>query len=99
MNYTKKLFFRVLDRNFIFQKIISWHKAVHKSCLNMDRQVCLIKTVAYSLWTDGRTDRKKSKKGGPKILSNDIFYFKTVIIYGPIKTYLRIGLLQFSVQN
>ena len=64
----------------------------------MDRQVCMIKTVAYSLQTDRlteiHTDRqterqthawpdKKVKTEGPKILSNDIFYFRTVIIDGP----------------
>ena len=36
--------------------------------------------------TDRRTDRKV-KTEGSKILSNDIFYFKTVIIGGPIKGY------------
>ena len=45
----------------------------------MDRQVCVIKTVAYRARTDrqtqGQTDRKV-KSEGPKILSNDIFYFK-----------------------
>ena len=34
--------------------------------------------------TQGRTD-KSLKTEGPMILSNDIFYFKTVIIGGPIK--------------
>ena len=32
---------------------------------------------------DGRTD-KSLKTEGPKILSNHIFYFRTVIIGGPI---------------
>ena len=53
----------------------------------MDRQVCVIKTVAYSLRTDRHTDTwtdKSLKTEGPKILSNDIFYFRTVIIGGPI---------------
>ena len=55
----------------------------------------MIKTVAYSLRTDRHTDRqtethtdtwtyKSLKTEGPKILSNDIFYFRTVIIGGPI---------------
>ena len=60
--------------------------------LTVDRQVCVIKTVAYSLRTDRHTDRqtdrhtdtwidKSLKTEGPKILSNYIFYFnKTVII-------------------
>ena len=59
--------------------------------LTVDRQVCVIKTVAYSLRTDRHTDRhtdtwtdKSLKTEGPIILSNDIFYFRTVIIGGPI---------------
>ena len=55
--------------------------------LNVDRQGCVIKTVAYSLRTDRHTDTgtdKSLKTEGPKILSNDIFYFRTVIIGGPI---------------
>ena len=59
--------------------------------LNVDRQGCVIKTVAYSLRTDtlqthGRRTDKSLKTEGPKtkILSNDIFYFMTVIIGGPI---------------
>ena len=57
----------------------------------MDRQVCVIKTVAYRARTDRQMDRQtdrqteKLKTERPKILSNDIFYFKTVIIGGPIK--------------
>ena len=58
--------------------------------LNVDRQGCVIKTVAYSLRTDRHTDRhtdtwtdKSLKTEGPKILSNDIFYFRTMIIGGP----------------
>ena len=45
----------------------------------MDRQVCVIKTVAYRARTD-----EKVKTEGPKILSYYIFYVKTVIIAGPI---------------
>ena len=59
--------------------------------LNVDRQGCVIKTVAYSLRTDRHTDTqthtgtdKSLKTEGPKILSKDIFYFRTVIIGGPI---------------
>ena len=58
----------------------------------MDRQVCVIKTLAYRVWTDRQTHTgtdKSLKTGGPKILSNYIFYFKTVIIGGPIKGYLN----------
>ena len=55
----------------------------------MDRQVCVIKTVAYRARTDTRTD-KKVKTEGPKILSNDIFYFKTVVIGGPIPEIVKI---------
>ena len=54
--------------------------------LNVDQQGCVIKTVLYSLRTDThthtRTD-KSLKTEGPMILSNDIFYFGTVIIGGP----------------
>ena len=56
--------------------------------LNVDRQCCVIKTVAYSMRTDTHTDTwtdKSLKTEGPKILSNDIFYFRTVIIGGPIR--------------
>ena len=55
--------------------------------LNVDRQVCLIKPVAYRARTDTQTDtwhmdRQKVKTEGPMIMSNDIFYFKTVMIIG-----------------
>ena len=54
--------------------------------LNMDRQVCVIKTVAYRTQTDRNLDSthtdKKVKTEGPLILSNDIFYFKTAMIIG-----------------
>ena len=59
----------------------------------MDRQVCLIKTVAYRARKDTRTD-KKVKTEGPKVLSNYIFYFKTVI-GGPISVIYR----DFCVNN
>ena len=49
----------------------------------MERQVCAIKTVTYRARTDGQTDRKV-KTEGLNILSNDIFYFKTVTNDGPI---------------
>ena len=51
----------------------------------MDRQVCVIKAVAYSLRTDRHTTDKSLKTQGPMILSIDIFYSKTVIIGGPKK--------------
>ena len=54
--------------------------------LNVNRQDCVIKTVAYSLRTDRHTGTgtdKSLKTEGPKILSNDIFYFRTVTIGGP----------------
>ena len=47
----------------------------------------MIKTLTYRVDTDRRTDTKtdrKVKTEGLKILSNDNFYFKTVIIGGPI---------------
>ena len=37
---------------------------------------------------------KKVKTEGPKILSNDVFYFKTVIIGGPIVLFILV--LDFS---
>ena len=56
--------------------------------LNVERQGCVIKTVACSLRTDrqthGRRTDKSLKAEGPMVLSIDIFYFKTVIIGGPI---------------
>ena len=84
----------VLAKNF--KKFFLRHQAVHIINLTVDRQVCVIKTVAYSLRTDRHTDRqtdrhtdtwtdKSLKTEGPKILSNDIFYFRTVIIGGPIQ--------------
>ena len=56
--------------------------------LNVDRQVCVIKTVAYRANTDTHTDTwtdKSLKTEGPMILSIVIFYFKTVIIGGPLR--------------
>ena len=48
-----------------FRKFFLWHQAVHIMYLNVDRQGCVIKNVAYSLrtdrQTDGRTDRQKFK--------------------------------------
>ena len=35
-----------------FKKLFLWHQAVHIMYLNVDRQGCVIKTVAYSLRTD-----------------------------------------------
>ena len=42
--------------------------------------------------TDTGTD-KGLKTEGPKILSNDIFYFRTMIIGGPIRTYVKFHFL------
>ena len=61
----------------------------------MDQQVCVIKAVAYSLWTDRQTadvtwTDKSLKNEGPMILSIDIFYFKTVIIGGPIHFFISV---------
>ena len=76
----------------------NWHQAVQKFNLNIDRQVCVIKTVAYRARTDTHTiyarAEKKVKTEGPKILSNDIFYFKTVMIIGGPKR----GLELYNVQ-
>ena len=47
----------------------------------------MIKILAYRVDTDRQTDiqtDRKVKTEGPNILSNNIFYFKTVIVGGPI---------------
>ena len=76
----------------MFQKLFLWHQTVDIMYLNMDRQVCVIKTVAYRARTDTQTHAtrtdKRVKTEGPMILSNDIFYFKTVIIGGQIQHYV-----------
>ena len=61
-----KRFFRFLDTKiFFFKKFFLWHQAVHITYLDVDRQVCVIKTVAYrsrtDTQTDTRTDRQKGK--------------------------------------
>ena len=62
--------------------------------LNIDRQICVIKTVAYRARTDTQTHAtrtgKKVKTEGPKMLSNHIVYFKTVIIGGPTHLYVSL---------
>ena len=57
----------------------------------MDRQVYVIKAVAFRARTYRQKDRqthvqtdRKVKTQGPKILLYDILYFKTVIIGGPL---------------
>ena len=74
-----------------FKKFFLWHQAVHIMYLNVGRQGCVIKTVAYSLRTDRHTytqtdtwTDKSLKTEGPKFMSNDIFYIRTMIIGGPI---------------
>ena len=44
-----------------FQKFFLWHQAVHLMNLTVDRQVCVIKTVAYSLRTDRHTDTQTDR--------------------------------------
>ena len=62
----------------------------------MDRQVCVVKNVAYRARTDTQTNAtrtdKKVKTEGRKILPNDIFFFRTPIIFivGPILIYIVI---------
>ena len=73
-----------------FKKFFLWHQAVHIMNLTVDRQDCVIKTVAVRLRTDTQTDThtgtdKSLKTEGPKTLSNNIFYFRNVTIGGPIK--------------
>ena len=46
--------------------------------------------IADSHTDSTHTDRQKVKTEGPLILSNDIFYFKTVIIGGPISIIYKI---------
>ena len=65
--------------------------------LTVNRQVCVIKTVAYRANTDTHTHRhthtwtdKSLKTEGPMILSVDIIYFKTVIIGGPTNNFTQI---------
>ena len=41
-----------------FKKLFLWHQAVHIMSLTVDRQDCVIKTMAYSLQTDRHTDRQ-----------------------------------------
>ena len=81
----RNFFFRFLNR---LKKIFLWHQAVHMTYLNTDRQVCVIKTVAYRARAHTHSTRtdKISNTEGLKILSNYIFCFKTVIIDGPTKS-------------
>ena len=54
----------------------------------MDGHFFVIKAVAYSLRTDRQTHTGTDtslKTEVPEILSNGIFYFRTVIIGGPIQ--------------
>ena len=70
-----------------FKKLFLWHPAVH--IMNLNRQVSVIKTVAYSLRTDRHTDRhtqpdrnidkqtdRKVKTEGPKIMYITICFFQ-----------------------
>ena len=45
-----------------FKKFFLWHQAVHLMNLTVDRHLCVIKTVAYSLRTDGRTDGRTDRR-------------------------------------
>ena len=71
--------------------------------LTADRQVCVIKAVAYSLPTDRQTPvtwtDKSLKTEGPKILSNYNFCFKTVIIGGPIYSFKYTERLSERIQK
>ena len=89
-----------------FEKLFLWHQTVLIMNLTVDRQVCVIKTVAYSLRTDRHTHRhthtdtgtdKSLKTEGPKILSNDIFYFRTVIIGGPTAISMVSGFVEIRL--
>ena len=72
--------------------------------LNVDWQGCVIKTEAYRANTDRQTDTqtdtgtdKSLKTEGPKILSNDNFYFRTVIIGGPMKIKVILYVLSLNL--
>ena len=41
----------------IKKKTFLLHQAVHMAKLNMDQQVCVIKTVAFRAWTDKQKHR------------------------------------------
>ena len=45
-----------------FKKLFLWHQAVHIMYLNVDRQGCVIKTVAYSLRTDRHTHAHRDRQ-------------------------------------
>ena len=45
-----------------FKKIFLWHQAVHMTYLNVDRQVCVIKTVANRARTDRHRLHGQTKK-------------------------------------
>ena len=44
------------------KKIILLNQDIYECNLNMDRQVCVIKTVAYKAWTDRQTDRQNHRR-------------------------------------
>ena len=72
-----------------FKKIFLWHQVVH--IMYVDRQGCVIKTVAYSLRTDTHTDTqthrrtgtwtdKSLKTEGPKFLSIHFVFLFLILI-------------------
>ena len=65
--HRKTFFFLFLDIIFFSKKFILWHEALHITYLNVDRQVCVIKTVAYRARTDTHTPQgqKKVNTEGP----------------------------------
>ena len=58
---------------------VVWSKLWRTACGQTDTQTDTQTHRHTGTWTD-----KSLKTEGPKILSNDIFYFRTVIIGGPI---------------
>ena len=67
-----------------FKKFFLWHQAVHRykyGSTNLCDQNFGVQSADRQ--THGQTDRKV-KYERPKILSNDIFFFKIDIIGGPI---------------
>ena len=49
--------------------------------------------TSHITWTD-----KSLKTEGPKILLNYIYYFKTVIICGPIEKLRNFGTYEYNIQ-
>ena len=85
--FIEKRVFRFLDRTIFFQKILFMasrctYYLTKCGSTSLCDQNCGVQPADGQ--TDTRQTDKSLKTAGPKILSNDIFYFRTVIIGGPI---------------